>query len=259
MGAEAPAERGSIDGGGTLAGKVALVTGSSGGIGAAIVSGLAAEGARVVALDLRDGGRGEPEDGEVLRLTGDVTREDEIARCLEIAEERLGPVDILCNNAAILGAGSLAEMTTETWDRVIAVDLTSVFLMCRAVIPGMVERGGGVIVNTASAAAFVGGGGDAAYTAAKHGVVGLTRQVAVEYGSRGVRCNAVCPGPTETPMTEPFRSGADTSFDSFIASIPAGRWARPAEIAGVVCFLAGPGAAFAHGASWCVDGGWTSF
>lgn len=242
-----------------LADKVAVVTGSSGGIGSAIVSRLAAEGARVAGLDLRPASEAGPETSDVLRLTGDVTQEDDISRCLETVERTLGPVDILCNNAAILGSGTLAEMTTETWDRVIAADLTSVFLMSRAVIPRMLERGAGVIVNTASAAAFVGGGGDAAYTAAKHGVVGLTRQTAVEYGPRGIRCNAVCPGPTETPMTEPFRSGGDHSFDAFIASIPASRWARPAEIAGVVCFLAGPDAGFAHGAAWCVDGGWTSF
>ena len=187
--------------------KTVLITGGGAGMGQAMARRFHGEGAAVAFLEI------DPErladtvgllgGDRVLGIEGDVADPAAAERAVAETVAAFGSVDIVCNNAGILGEGLLAEMSLDIWQRVIDVDLTGVFLMCRAAIPQMLAQGRGVFVNTASSSAFVGGGGDAAYTAAKHGVVGLTRSIAVEYAKQGIRANALCPGPTATPMTAP--------------------------------------------------------
>lgn len=247
----------------TMAGRTVLITGGGAGMGQAMARRFHGEGAAVAFLEI------DPErladtvgllgGDRVLGIEGDVADPEACERAVAETVAAFGSVDVVCNNAGILGEGLLAEMALDTWRRVIDVDLTGVFLMCRAAIPAMLAQGRGVFVNTASSSAFVGGGGDAAYTAAKHGVVGLTRSIAVEYAKRGIRANALCPGPTATPMTAPVRGPEGGPYDDFIASIPAGRWAQPDEMARLALYLASDDADFVHGAAWCIDGGWTAF
>jgi NAD(P)-dependent dehydrogenase (short-subunit alcohol dehydrogenase family) len=144
------------------------------------------------------------------------------------------------------------------WNRVIGINLTGAFLFARAVIPGMMARKKGVIINTASISSFVAGGGGAAYTASKHGVVGLTRQLAFDYGQHGVRVNAICPGAIHTGMTNHLLTpeGRNPHVDAAVAGTPAGRWGKPEEIARLALFLASDDADFIHGAAYTIDGGW---
>lgn len=245
-----------------FSGKVVLVTGAGSGIGRALVAAFASEGARVLAIDKDEHAEtfaGQPAVDEVVGVTADVSRESDVDRVVRRAVEQWGGVDVLCNNAGILDDYLRAEdTTTETWNRVISVNLTGPFLLSRAVIPHMVARGAGAIVNTASIAAFVAGGGGTAYTASKHGVLGLTRQLAFDYGHAGIRVNAVCPGAIASGMTAHLLTpdGKNEHVDAAIAATPAGRWGRPEEVARVVTFLASDDAAFVHGAAYTIDGGW---
>ena len=171
-----------------------------------------------------------------------------------------GPVHILCNNAGVLYAYLPAHETSwELWDQILAVNLTAVFGMSRVIAPAMAARGRGAIINTASVAGYVAGGGGAAYTTSKHAVIGLTRQLAFDYGRAGVRVNAICPGATATGMTAELRTPtqANEHVDAAIAATPAGRWAEPEEVAALALFLASDQASFMHGAPVLVDGGWT--
>jgi NAD(P)-dependent dehydrogenase (short-subunit alcohol dehydrogenase family) len=243
--------------------RVVLVTGGGAGMGRAIAQRFHGAGDRVAILEF-DGER-IAETSELLGgkerflgIEGDVASAQDTERAVGETVARFGRLDVVCNNAGVLGEGLVHETSLETWNRVIGVNLTGMFLVCRAAIPHMLDQGKGVFVNTASSSAFVGGGGDAAYTASKHGVVGLTRQLAVEYAKQGIRANALCPGATATPMTAPNR-GPDGPYDEFIASTPAGRWARPEEMANLAFYLASDEADFVHGAAWCIDGGWTAF
>jgi len=234
-----------------------VVTGAASGIGRAIAVGAHAEGAAVVAVD-RDAGGLDSLGGELgserfaaLELDlGD-------GAAVDAAGAGLGAVDVLVNNAGISDQFTpTAETTDELWERVLGVNLFAAFRLARAVLPGMVERGGGAIVNTASVAAVSGGAGGAAYTVSKHGLLGLTRAIAAEYGSQGVRVNAVLPGAIRTPMTsspEALVEGADAAIEATTA----GRWAEPEEVAKVTLFLASEEASFVHGSAYLVDGGWT--
>jgi 3-oxoacyl-[acyl-carrier protein] reductase len=244
--------------------RVVLVTGGGAGMGQAIAQRFHGAGDRVAVLEF-DGAR-IAETGALLGgnerflgIEGDVSSEQDTERAVAETVARFGRLDVVCNNAGVLGDGPVHETSLETWNRVIGVNLTGMFLVCRAAIPHMLDQGKGVFVNTASSSAFVGGGGDGAYTASKHGVVGLTRQLAVEYAKQGIRANALCPGPTATPMTAPYRGPDGGPYDEFIASIPAARWAQPEEIANLAFYMASDEADFVHGAAWCIDGGWTAF
>jgi NAD(P)-dependent dehydrogenase (short-subunit alcohol dehydrogenase family) len=243
-----------------LAGKVALVTGAASGIGRASAMRLAAEGARVVVADV-DEKAGE----EVALATGgafvrcDVTREDDIKAAVAEAQRRWGRLDVAHNNAGWEGPlGKLVDVSADDFDRVIAINLKGVFLGMKHEIPAMIAAGGGSIVNTASVAGLVANQGAIAYSAAKHGVVGLTRTAAAEYARKNVRVNAVCPGWTDTPMSR--RVGAENQkvMDGYVARVPAGRLGKPEEVAALVAFLASDEAAYLTGAALPVDGGWTA-
>jgi 2-deoxy-D-gluconate 3-dehydrogenase len=245
-----------------LDGKVALVTGASRGLGAAMALALAEAGADVV-LHASD----RPADvtaSEVAARTGRRTSlltanlsapaaaGDLVAR----AVGAFGRLDILVNNAGTIRRGAAAEHTDEDWDAVLALNLSSVFRLCRAAGRHMIERGaGGKIVNIASLLSFQGGITVPGYAAAKGGVAQLTKALANEWACRGINVNAIAPGYMETDNTAPLRADA-ARFRQISERIPAGRWGRPDDLAGAVVFLASPASDYVHGHVLVVDGGW---
>ena len=235
----------------TFDGAVAVVTGAAGGIGAAVCRALAGEGATVVGLDHGWDGGG-PEARETVDVTDESAVEDAFAR---IAREH-GTPDIVVNAAGITHRGSTIEALTDTWDAVLATNLGGTYLCCRAAARGMLERGSGAIVNVSSQLAISPPGGRAADVAAKQGVIGLTRTLAVEWAPRGVRVNAVAPGITRTRMIDAIERDPEASA-AFAARIPLGRFAEPDEIAAPILFLASPAAAYVVGEVLVVDGGYT--
>lgn len=245
-----------------FAGRTAIVTGAGSGMGAAIARGLAAEGAEVVGVDI-DGDAvarvAESAVGTIRAEQVDVSDPDAVAALVEAVAAR-GRIDVLCNNAGVLDDYAPAHETSwELWRRILGVNLDGPFLLSRAVAPVMVAQGKGAIVNTCSIAAYVAGGGGTAYTTSKHALLGLTRQLAFDYGPHGVRVNAVCPGAVATGMTTELRTPeqANAHVDQAISATPAGRWGEPDEIASVVLFLASDEASFVHGTPVLADGGWT--
>jgi 3-oxoacyl-[acyl-carrier protein] reductase len=222
-----------------------------------------AAGARVAAVDLDAAAAQATADSQenpdlVRGFQADISDPASCERCAEQVLEWSGRVDVLCNNAGIFdGYESAHELPVEVWQRVIAVNLGGPFMMARAFIPAMLEQGKGVILNTASNMAFSGGGGGCAYVASKHGVIGLTRQLTFEYGRRGIRVNAICPGATATGMTLPGE--VPEGFPDIAAEVErtsAGRFADPHEIAQMAVYLASDRASFVHGSSILIDGGW---
>lgn len=242
-----------------LAGRTVLVTGALGGLGAPIVDALAAAGARVAVHHLGQRDEAERAVGELrgrgtdaLAVQADVTDWNQVERMVADIEAGLGPVDVLVNNAGFMAPGRLVEMTLEQWNRTIDVDLTGVFLVSRHVLPGMLARGSGVVVNMSSQLAFKGAHDYTSYCAAKAGVVGLTRAMAREVGPV-VRVNAIAPGPIDTEFIRPWKTDewvAERTRDSV-----AGRLGRPEEIAPAVVFLASPGASLLHGQTLHLNGG----
>lgn len=249
---------------GLLEGKVALVTGGASGIGRASALALAREGARVVVSDVAEEG-GErvvrevrERGGEAVFARADVSRAEEVRALVERTVEEYGGLDIAHNNAGIGGTYAKTESyLEEEFDRVISVNLKSVWLGMKYEIPRLLERGGGAIVNTASAAGLVGLAYNTAYTASKHGVVGLTKAASQEYARQNVRINAVCPGFVETPLvTEALREFA--SKEALVRAHPVGRLGEAGEVAEAVVWLASDAASFVTGTTLSVDGGLTS-
>jgi 3-oxoacyl-[acyl-carrier protein] reductase len=248
---------------GRLAGKVTLVTGAGSGIGRASARLFAAEGAQVVVVDVKGAAETvaaiEADGGEGLALATDVADESAVAAMATAALERFGRVDVLMNNAGILDEFEpAAETSTETWNRVLGVNLYGQFFTSRALIPQMVERGDGAIINVASTAGLNGGNGGAAYTTSKHAVIGFTRQLCFDYARQGLRCNAICPGAVESGMTKEIFASPDAAVMEAVESAPIGRWAQPAELATAALFLASDEASFVNGAVFVVDGGFDS-
>lgn len=241
-----------------MAGKVALVTGGGSGIGAACARALAEEGARVLVVDY-DAEAAAAIAAEVggPAFAADVTDPGACTAMVAAALDAFGRLDVAVNNAGVGPAGLIptADISVDDWRRVLATNLDGVFYSMRAEIPVLLRAGGGSIVNMSSAIAVVGRAGAAAYAASKHGVLGLTRTAAIEYGRDGIRVNAVGPGTTETPLT---REAIASEPEKIVARVPLGRVAVPEDIAPLVVFLASDASAFCTGGWYAVDGGWTA-
>jgi NAD(P)-dependent dehydrogenase (short-subunit alcohol dehydrogenase family) len=249
---------------GRLQDKSAIITGGASGIGQATAFLFAREGAAVLVMDRdADGGAAVAETivergGEALFVAGDVSNEDDCRRTVRTAADRWGALHLLVNNAGIIRRASVLETTESEWDRVMAVNVKSVYLMSRWAIPAMVASGGGAIVNTSSGWGLVGGRNAAAYCASKAAVVNLTRAMALDHAAQGIRVNCVCPGDTDTAMLqdEARQLGVERAeFFREAADRPLGRVGRPEEIAEAILYLASDQAAFVTGAVLTVDGG----
>jgi NAD(P)-dependent dehydrogenase (short-subunit alcohol dehydrogenase family) len=259
----------------SLKNRMAVVTGAGSGLGRAIALALAEVGAAIGAVDL-DGASAEETaaliakaGGRAKALQADTSKAADVDRAVGGAVKALGPLEIMVNNAGVLdGYFNVDEMDEAVWRRVIDIDLTGVFLGCKRALAEMLPRERGRIINMASVAGLNGTGGGAAYVAAKHGVVGLTRQMAVTYSSRGITINAVCPGPILTNLRQhsqqilgpdiPDMSGRGIAVndDQVRAVVPAGRRGTVEEIASAVRYLASDEAGYITGHSLVVDGGW---
>lgn len=254
---------------------VAVVTGAGSGLGRAIARKLAADGFAVAAVDLDVAAARETArqigdaGGRAAGYAADVSRATELDQAVGAAIAAFGPLEVMVNNAGILdGYFDVDEMDEALWRKVIDIDLTGVFLGCKRALKEMLPRGHGRIVNMASVAGLNGTGGGAAYIAAKHGVVGLTRQMAVQYGARGIRANCVCPGAIPTGLRAhsqailgpgvPDMSGRGVAVNDEMvrALVPAGMRGTPENIADAVSFLASDAANYINGHALVVDGGW---
>lgn len=246
-------------------GKVAFVTGAGSGIGRATAQAFAREGAVVIATDLSEvnaretvsmieaaGGRG-------LAIRCDVTQTDEVQAALNRGVQEFGRLDFAFNNAGSeQPIVATADLTEQTWGRIVDVNLSGVFLCMKHEIPLILRSGGGVIINTASGAGVKGFAGQAAYAAAKHGVIGLTKSAALDYASQNLRINAVCPGIIETSMMDRFTGGTSEGRERVIAQEPIGRMGKAEEIAAAVVWLCSQQAAFVVGHAMVIDGGQTA-
>jgi NAD(P)-dependent dehydrogenase (short-subunit alcohol dehydrogenase family) len=235
-----------------LTGKVCVVTGASGGIGAATVAAFEREGATVVGVDHVAGAPG------ALSLQVDVTDEALVSAMFAEVRETYGHIDVLFNNAGISpdDDASVLDTTLEAWQRVQRVNLESVFLCCKHGIPHLLDAGGGSVINTASFVAVLGAAtSQISYTASKGGVLALSRELGVEFARRGVRVNALCPGPVETPLLMELFAKDPARAARRLVHVPMGRFGKPEEIANAVVFLASDESSFMTSSTFLVDGG----
>lgn len=246
-------------------GKTAFVTGASAGIGRATALTLAKNRARVAVVDTNlDAGLYvvnliEKEDGKAVFIKCDVSKSSDVKAAIEKTVTQFGGLDYAFNNAGIEGQQSLSpDCTEENWEQVINVNLKGVWLCMKYQIPQMLKQGHGAIVNCSSVAGLVGFPGIPAYTASKHGVIGLTKAAALEYAKLNIRINAVCPGVIQTPMIERFTHGEAQIQKQLVDGEPIGRIGKPEEIAEAVMWLLSDRASFVTGLPMAVDGGWVA-
>ena len=237
---------------GRLDGKVCVITGAAGGIGAETARVFGEEGATVVGVDLSDGAAGD------LALRADVTDAGQVEALYARVRSDLGGIDVLFNNAGIAPPddASVLDTSPEAWQRVQDVNLRSVFLCCKHGIPHLLERGGGSVINTASFVAVMGAAtSQISYTASKGGVLALSRELGVEFGRRGVRVNALCPGPVDTPLLRELYAKDPEQAARRLVHLPMGRFAEAREIARGVLFLASDDSTYVTASTFMVDGG----
>lgn len=250
-----------------LTNKTAIITGAASGIGAGTAEVFAEQGARLVLVD-RDAERlarvtaALPLAADhVVTFAGDVAKLETAQGAVRLADERFGGADILFNNAGIMTSGDFREVDEAAWDNVLDINLRGFYLMSRAVIPGMLERGSGAIVNTSSAMALMTEPGYEAYTTSKAGIIGLTKALAVSYATQGIRVNAICPGWIDTPMNQRLAEelgGIDNLTPIILRQQPNGRMLSTREVGNVVAFLASDLASGVTGSIITVDGGATA-
>jgi NAD(P)-dependent dehydrogenase (short-subunit alcohol dehydrogenase family) len=235
-----------------LAGKVCVITGAAGGIGGATATVFEREGATVVGVDIAEHSVGE------LSVTADITSEDAVQTMYAQVRERFEKIDVLFNNAGISPTddASVVETTLEAWERVQTTNLRSVFLCCKHGIPHLLEGGGGSVINTASFVAVMGAAtSQISYTASKGGVLAMSRELGVQFAREGIRVNALCPGPVDTPLLRELFAKDPERAARRLVHIPLGRFARPEEIAAAVAFLASDDSSFMTASEFLVDGG----
>ena len=235
-----------------LSGKVCVITGAAGGIGGATAAVFTREGAQVVGVDLREHSVGE------LSLTADVTDESAVADLYTRVRTELGRIDVLFNNAGISpnDDASVLETGLDAWERVQATNLRSVFLCCKHGIPHLLKSGGGSVINTASFVAVMGSAtSQISYTASKGGVLALSRELGVEFAKQGVRVNALCPGPVDTPLLRELYASDPVAAQRRLVHVPMGRFAAAEEIANAVLFLASDESSYVNATEFLVDGG----
>jgi NAD(P)-dependent dehydrogenase (short-subunit alcohol dehydrogenase family) len=237
---------------GRLEGKVCVITGAASGIGAETAAVFAAEGAKVVGVDLAEGSPGD------LAFQADVSSEDDVKRVYDGTREGFGRIDVLFNNAGINPNDdtSVLDTSVEAWQRVQDVNLRGVFLCCKYGIPHLLESGGGSVINTASFVAVMGAAvSQISYTASKGGVLSLSRELGVEFARRGVRVNALCPGPVATPLLLELFAKDEEQAARRMVHVPMGRFGEPREIADAALFLASDESSYVNATSFMVDGG----
>jgi NAD(P)-dependent dehydrogenase (short-subunit alcohol dehydrogenase family) len=249
---------------GILTGKVALITGGASGIGRATAELLAREGAAVAIVDVNvEAGEAVAraigdDGGQAIFVRCDVTKAGDCQQAVQKTVSRFGRLDILFNNAGVTRRTSVLETTEEEWDRVMAVNVKSIFLMSKAAIPVMIEAGGGFIINTGSGWGLVGGKDAVSYCASKGAVIQLTKAMALDHGPQNIRVNAVCPGDIDTPMLACEAEQLGQSHEAILLESvhrPLGRVGRPEEIAQAVLYLASDASSFVTGTTLLVDGG----
>jgi NAD(P)-dependent dehydrogenase (short-subunit alcohol dehydrogenase family) len=244
---------------GRLEGKVAVITGAASGIGREAARRFAEEGASVCVADLADEpGEETAKEIDGLYVHADVTDPDDVQRMYREAADRFGGIDVLFNNAGISPPDddSILETEMEAWDRVQNVNLKSVYLCCKYGIPYLLERGGGSVINTASFVAVMGAAtSQISYTASKGGVLAMSRELGVEFARRGVRVNALCPGPVNTPLLQELFAKDPEKAERRLVHLPMGRFAEATEIANGALFLASDESSYVTASTFLVDGG----
>jgi len=242
-----------------LNGRVAVVTGGASGIGLASIRRLASEGARVVVADVNtEAGKRAADEVSGLFVATDVTDPDAVQRLFSIADRECGSVDIAFNNAGISPPedDSILDTGLDAWRKVQEVNLTSVYLCCKAVIPYMQRQGKGSIINTASFVALMGAAtSQISYSASKGGVLSMSRELGVQFAREGIRVNALCPGPVNTPLLQELFAKDAERAQRRLVHVPMGRFAEPDEIAAAVAFLASDDSSFITASTFLVDGG----